>query len=83
MSYGDFSGLNGGGTYTVFWASRDGTQVQQLLREETVPDGVTNRFAEVPRMSDATVDKIMFSALEAYSSGAPATGWKLFLHDRL
>jgi Tol biopolymer transport system component len=82
MSYGDFSGLNSGGSYTVFWASRDGMQVQQQLRVETVPDGVTSRFAEVPRMSDDG-SRIMFSALAPFSDGAPESGWKLFLHDRL
>ena len=82
MSYGDFSGLNASGTYTVYWASRDGTTIQQLLRVETVPDGVSSRFAEVPRMSD-NGDKIMFSGLAPYSNGAPDSGWKLFLHDRL
>ena len=82
MSYGDFAGLNAGGEYTVFWANRDGTQIQQLLRVETVDADASSRFAEVPRMSDDG-SRIMFSALEALAPNAPASGWKLYVHDRL
>ena len=82
MSYGDFSGLNSGGEYTVFWASRDGTQIQQQLRVETVPAEASSRFAEVPRLSDDG-SRIMFSALEAFADNAPAAGWKLYVHNRL
>ncbi len=82
MSYGDFSGLNSGGEYTVFWASRDGTQIQQQLRVETVPADASSRFAEVPRISDDG-SLIMFSALEAFADNAPTDGWKLYVHTRL
>ena len=81
MSYGDFVGRNNG-TYTVFWANLDGSEIQQLLREETKPAGVSNRFAEVPRLSgDGSM--ITFNALEAYATGAPANGWKMFSQSRL
>jgi len=66
----------------LYWADRQWTQVQQLLRLETKPDGVSSLFAEVPRMTD-TGDRILFSALAPYSTSAPDNGWKLFLHGRL
>jgi Tol biopolymer transport system component len=82
MSYADLNGLNTGGTYTVYWANRQGTQVQQLLRLETKPDGVSSLFAEVPRMSDDG-SRVLFSALAPYSATAPDNGWKMFMHTRL
>ncbi|MDJ0813360.1 MAG: hypothetical protein QNJ23_06510 [Woeseiaceae bacterium] len=82
MSYGDFNGINTGGTYTVYWATRDGTTLQQLLRLETKPDGVSSLAAEVPRMSDDG-SRIMFNALAPYSADAPDSGWKIFVHSRL
>ena len=82
MSYADLVGLNSNHTYTIYWANRQGTQVQQLLREETKPVGVTNRAAQTPRMTDDGTT-IMFAALAAYATGAPDNGWKLFTHTRL
>lgn len=82
MSYADLNGINTNGTYTVYWANRQGTTIQQLLRLETKPDGVTNRAAEVPRMSDDG-SQILFNALAPYSENAPDSGWKIFLHSRI
>lgn len=82
MSYDDINGVNSDSTYTVYWADRSGTNIQQLLREETKPDGVSSRFAEVPRMNNDG-SRIIFSALAPYSDDAPASGWKMFLMGRL
>jgi Tol biopolymer transport system component len=82
MSYADLNGINTNNTYTVYWANRDGTTIQQLLRLETKPDGVNNRAAEVPRMSDDG-SQILFNALTPYSESAPDSGWKIFLHSRI
>ena len=82
MSYADLVARNSNHTYTVYWANREGTQVQQLLREETKPAGVSNRAAQTPRMTDDG-NTIMFAALAAYATGAPDTGWKLYTQTRL
>ena len=82
MSYDDINGINSDSTYTVYWADRSGTIVQQLLREETKPDGVSSRFAEVPRMNNDG-SRIVFSGLAPYAPGSPETGWKIFSMGRL
>jgi Tol biopolymer transport system component len=82
MSYADINGTNSDSTYTVYWADRSGTFIEQLLREETKPEGVSSRFAEVPRMNDDG-SQIVFSALAPYSTDAPDTGWKMFAMGRL
>lgn len=82
MSYADLVGVNPDHTYTIYWANREGTQIQQLLREETKPDGISSRAAQTPRLTDDG-STIMYAALAAYATGAPDSGWKLFTHSRL
>lgn len=82
MSYADLYGINTDHTYTIYWANRQGTQIQQLLRVETKPDGVSSRAARMPRLSNDG-STILFGALAPYATGAPDSGWKIFTSSRL
>jgi hypothetical protein len=80
-SRSDILGINPDRTYTIYWASADGTQIQQLLREETKPVGVSSRLATFPLINNGG-DMIYFNGLAQYSTGAPANGNKIFRHVR-
>lgn len=80
-SWADILGINTDNTYTLYWASADGTQVQQLLRDETKPVGVSSRFATLPLISNDG-STIVFEGLAQYSTGAPAGGHKIYSHIR-
>lgn len=80
-SEGDLVGLNSNITHTIFWSSADGVTTQQLLRPETKPAGVTDRFADQPRTTnDGSV--IFFEGFAAYSSAATLPANKIFAHAR-
>ncbi|MGB5166178.1 MAG: hypothetical protein WBN09_03095 [Woeseiaceae bacterium] len=79
LSRGDLTGLNRFST-TVFWAATDGSVIQQLLREGTVPDATyanENFDADTPSITNDGLG-IVFESTVNYTEGAVPTFQKIY-----